>query len=185
VAKRGRPRGTRSWSRNEANVAAHHAGVLLEVWLAGAPISEIERVLLPWLAKTPNYPTYRAIVEECWRHRGSERRYTVPSPIKRKLCRLAILHIMELRLERIEFFECQSNKTKAIEQLIKTPDVDKVLEIVNKQAPQGPSLRRKARDRRGQHQNVASTDARQAAYDAYVHELENSWRRPSKITPKN
>jgi hypothetical protein len=166
------------------NVAGQHARVLLEAWLSGASMAEIEMVLFPWLAETPNYPTYRAILEECWRERGSERRYTVPVPIKRKLCRLAILHVMELRLDQIKRIERQS--VGAAKLLIKkTPDVEEVLEIVNQQAPQGPSLRRKARDRRGQHQNVTPTDARQAAYDAYVHRLENSWRKPSKITPKN
>jgi hypothetical protein len=86
-----------SWWRNAANVAAHHANVLLELWLAGAPVHEV-RVLLLSLAHDLQH---QAVIEECWHARGAERRQTVPSKIKRKLCRLAVAHVTELRRQRI------------------------------------------------------------------------------------
>jgi hypothetical protein len=64
----GRPLGATSWWRNLANVAAHHANGLLDLWLAGAPLLEV-RVLLLSLADNPEH---QALVEECWRARGSD-----------------------------------------------------------------------------------------------------------------
>ena len=93
MAKRGRPRGTGGpthWARNPANVAAHHASVLMELWLAAAPVIEVAK-LSPW------GPEHQAIIEECWSKRGCERRYTVPKAIKLKLSELAIAHVMSLQ----------------------------------------------------------------------------------------
>jgi hypothetical protein len=98
MAKRGRPPGATSRWRNPNNFAAHHAQVLMELWLAGAPVLEI-RVILSSLAGSPEQ---QAVIEECWSKRGNERRYTVPSKIKRKLCRLAVAHVMQLRCDAIQ-----------------------------------------------------------------------------------
>ena len=89
MVKRGRPRGTGGpthWSRNPANVAAHHASLLMELWLADAP-TEVTKLFSGSLE-------HQAIVEECWSKRGHERRYTVPKAIKLKPCELAIAHAM-------------------------------------------------------------------------------------------
>jgi hypothetical protein len=64
-ARAGRPLGATSWSRNLANVAAHHAKVLLELWLAEVPVLEFQ-VLFRQL---PHSPEHQAIIEECWRAR--------------------------------------------------------------------------------------------------------------------
>src|SRR5690242_6536447 len=80
--KRGRPVGATSWWRKPLNVAAHHANVLLELWLADAPIRAV-RSLLSSLAGNPEY---QELIEKCWRERGNQRRFTVPKPIKIKLC---------------------------------------------------------------------------------------------------
>jgi hypothetical protein len=157
----GRPLGARSWSRNLANVAAHHAKVLLELWLAGAPVLEV-RVLLLSLADNPEH---QALVEECWRARGSERRHTVPAKIKRKLCRLAVAYVTELRRQTIlhqsiraterdlrrqgysdaQIAEIMSRRVPGRPH-VDPPDIEKVLEIVDRRAPP-VTLRRKARDR--------------------------------------
>ena len=127
----GRPRGSTSWSRNLANVAAHHANVLLEFWLAGAPV----------------------------------RRYTVPPTVKRRLSQLAIAHVTEMRRQailhqRIQATErdlrrqgCSDGQIAAIMSRsvperphVEPPDIEKVLEIVNRRAPR-VTLRRKANDR--------------------------------------
>jgi hypothetical protein len=69
--------------------------VLLELWLAGAPVLEI-RVMLSSLASSPEH---QAMIEDCWRARRNERRHTVPTRIKRRLCQLAVAHVVELRLD--------------------------------------------------------------------------------------
>src|SRR5262249_12948889 len=97
MAKLGRPPGSTSWWRNLSNFAAHHAQVLMELWLGGAPLSEI-RVMLSSLAGSPEQ---QALIKECWSKRGDERRYTVPPKIKRRLCQLAVAHVVELRRDRI------------------------------------------------------------------------------------
>lgn len=162
MAKQGRPRGAVSWWQNLNNVAAHHANVLLELWLAGAPLIEIRALLLP-LAGTPEHQT---LIEECWSKQGTERRYTVPKPIKRKLCRLAVAHVVGLRRDVIlrqrtraaerrlrnqgwsdtQIVEILSRR--ALERIdFKAPDLKKVLEIVNRRAP-AATLRRKATSRK-------------------------------------
>ena len=109
MAKRGRPPGATSRWRNPNNFAAHHAQVLMEVWLAGAPVLEI-RVMLSSLAGNPEQ---QALIEECWSKRGNERRYTVPPKIKRKLCRLAVAHVVELRRDAIQRRRAQAAQTSA------------------------------------------------------------------------
>ena len=157
----GRPLGATSWWRNLANVAAHHANVLLDLWLRGAPMLEV-RVLLFSLADNPEH---QALIEECWRPRTGERRYTVPPKIKRKLCKLANAHVTEMRCQAI-MHQCmlatkrdlrrQGYSDARITEVmsrhvperphVEPPDIEKVLELVNRRAPP-VTLRRKARDR--------------------------------------
>jgi hypothetical protein len=158
VAKRGRPLGATSRWRNINHFAAHHAQGLMEVWLGDAPMLGI-RVLLSSLAGNPEY---QALIEECWSKRGNERRYTVPQGIKRKLCRLAVAHVKELRLDSIQRRRAQAAETalrtqgwddRQIAQILsrrgaepiyfKGPDLEKVLKIVNRRAP-AITLRRKS-----------------------------------------
>jgi hypothetical protein len=163
MTKRGRPPGATSWWRNPNNFAAHHAKVLMEVWLAGAPVCQI-RIMLSSLAGSAKQ---QALIEECWSKRGNERRYTVPPKIKRKLCRLAIAHAVELRRDRIlrqraqaahAAFRRQGWTDTQITEILRrspteqhvdfeAPDLDKVLEIVNRRAP-ATTLRRKAAARK-------------------------------------
>jgi hypothetical protein len=92
VPRPGRPHGTGGpthWLRNPANVAAHHASVLMELWLADAPMIEVIK-LFSWS------PEHQAIIEKCWSKRGCKRRYMVPKAIKLELCELAIAHGIEL-----------------------------------------------------------------------------------------
>jgi hypothetical protein len=157
----GRPLGSTSWWRNLANVAAQHAKVLLELWLAEAPVLEV-RVLLLSLAHSPEH---QALIDECWRARDIGRRYTVPPRIKRKLCRLAVAHVVELRRQMIlhqcipaterdlqrqgysdgQIAEIMSRRVPEAPH-VEPPDIEKVLEIVNRRARPG-TLRRKAKDR--------------------------------------
>jgi hypothetical protein len=158
----GRPLGATSWSRNLANVAAQHASVLLELWLAELPVREFQ-VLFRRSAQTPEQ---QAIIEECWRARErGRRRYTVPPKIKRQLCRLAGAHVTELRRQTI-LHQCIQAKERDLQRQghsdgqiaeimsrhgpqsphVEPPDIEKVLAIVNRRAPPG-SLRRKAKDR--------------------------------------
>jgi hypothetical protein len=134
----------------------------MELWLAGAPVLEI-RVILSSLAGSPEQ---QAVIEECWSKRGNERRYTVPFKIKRKLCRLAVAHVVQLRCDAI-----QRRRARAAQAALRTqgwtdaqivqilgrraperidfevPDLLKVLEIVNRRAPT-TTLRRKATSRK-------------------------------------
>ena len=162
MAKRGRPTGATSWQRNPNHVAAHHAQVLMELWLAGAPVLEI-RVMLSSLAGNPEA---QALIEECWSKLGNDRRHTVPPKIKRKLCRLAVAHVVELRRDAILRRRARAAKTtlrtrgwtetqiaeilnrRAPERIdFEAPDRKKVLEIVNWRAP-ATTLRRKAASRK-------------------------------------
>lgn len=92
MAMRGRPAGATSWTGNPVNVAAHYASILMECWLAGAPEFEVRGLLglLAWNADC------QLLIEHCWRKRGDEPRHTVPKPIKRKICKLAVAHVIEL-----------------------------------------------------------------------------------------
>ena len=162
MAKRGRPTGATSWQRNPNRRAAHHAQVLMEAWLADAPVLEI-RVMLSSLAGNPEA---QALIEECWSKRGNDRRYTVPPQIKRKLCRLAVAHVVELRRDAIQRRRAGAAETalrtqgwtetqiaeilnrRAPERIdFEAPDLEKVLEIVNWRAP-ATTLRRKATSRK-------------------------------------
>jgi len=181
--RRGRPIGATSWWRNPANIAAHHAKNLLELWLAVAPILEI-RLMLPSLVGSPEH---QALIEECWRNRGNEQRFTIPKPITRKLCKLAIAHVMELhqayqaaepqvkdilrrsraaaeaKLRDSGWTEDQIaawfNKLQPAQgrgpKNFKVPDIRKVLEIVSRSAP-AQTLRRKAAFRKLRRKNQAA-----------------------------
>jgi hypothetical protein len=163
MGKRGRPPGRKNWGLRPANKAAHHASVLLELWLAGAPAVEILKLLGP-LAEIPEY---RAIAEECWRERGAERRYTVPVKVKTNLCRLALAYTIRLQCAVVWRHRVEAAKrtlrrqglndtqiaeivTRTISKNIKPeaePDLKKVLEIVNRRTPRC-TLRRKAGSRK-------------------------------------
>jgi hypothetical protein len=69
MAKRGRPTAATSWQRNPNHIAAQHAKVLMETWLAEAPVLEI-RVMLSSLAGNPEA---QALIEECWSKLGNDR----------------------------------------------------------------------------------------------------------------
>jgi len=157
----GRPLGATSWWRNPANVATHHANVLLDLWLAGAPLLEV-RVLLFSLVGNPEYQT---LIEDCWRAPPSERRYTVPPKITRKLCTLANAHVTEMRCQTI-MHRCVRAKKRDLRRQgysdvqiaeiisrhvperphVEPADIEKILELVKRHAPP-VTLRRKARDR--------------------------------------
>ena len=161
MAKRGRPRGATSWWRNLNNVAAQHAQVLMELWLAGAPVLQI-KVMLGSLAGNPEH---QALIDECWSKRQNERRFTVPPTIKRKLCCLAVAHVIELRRDAVQRLRAQATERKrrnqgyshaqAVEFLRRrtldatfdAPNLKKVLSIVNRRSPAG-TLRRKATARK-------------------------------------
>lgn len=157
----GRPLGATSWWRNLANVAAHHAKVLLELWLADAAVLAI------WLLSLSlaDNPEHQALVEECWRARGDGRRHTVPPKIKQKLCRLAVAHVVEMRRQAILHQRIRAierdlrrqghsdaqiagimSRRVPVRPHVDPPDIEKVLKIVNRRAPPF-TLRRKAHDR--------------------------------------
>jgi len=63
MARRGRPRGALSWARNPVNFAAHHAKVLLELWLAGVPIQIGPQYnLLPSLMTSDRPGSLRSVI---------------------------------------------------------------------------------------------------------------------------
>jgi hypothetical protein len=170
MARRGRPRGALSWARNPVNFAAHHAKVLLELWLAGVPIQiGPEYNLLPSLMTTD-----RRLVQP------KERERTVPWRIKRVLCRLAIARVVELHRqaqaaapeierslrsakhkaeaelrrrgwtdERIaaHFKRLQVARKRRAHREFEEPGLTAVLKVVNRKAPDN-TLRRKAAERR-------------------------------------
>ena len=170
MARRGRPREALSWARNPVNFAAHHATVLLELWLAGVPIQiGPEYNLLPSLMTTD-----RRLVQP------KERERTVPPRIKRVLCRLAIAHVVELHRqahaaapeierslrsakdkaeaelkrqgwtdERIaaHFKRLQIARERRAHREFEVPDLTAVLAAVNRRAPER-TLRRKASERK-------------------------------------
>jgi hypothetical protein len=176
MAKPGRPRGTGGpthWLRNPANLGAHYASILIELWLADAPTTEVTK--FSWSSE------HQAIIEECWNERGDERRYTVPKAIKLKLCELGIAYAMELRrqtedarpdietsMQRAKlgaeaelrsrgwsddkiagwFKKLAERARKRSKKDIKAPSVEKVFEIVTRRAP-ALTLRRKTHLSRG------------------------------------
>lgn len=78
--------------RNPDNRAANHTLVLIELWLADAPEAEVRALLAPLAGNAE----HQLVIDECWRERGNERRYTVPAKIKRKLCQLAVAYTIIL-----------------------------------------------------------------------------------------
>jgi hypothetical protein len=151
-----------TWSRNLANVAAHHASLLMELWLADVPVLEIRYTLLSLAGSSE----YQALIEECWRARGNKRRFTVPQEITRKLCRLAIAHVMNINRYNLLRRRLATEKKKlrtegwADSQIanilsrrgperidLELPDLNKVVRRVNRRAPAN-TLRRKAAARK-------------------------------------
>jgi hypothetical protein len=117
----------------------------MEVWLAGAPVLEI-RIMLSSLAGNPELQT---LIEECWSKRGNERRYTVPPKIKRKLCRLAIAHMTELRRDEI-----QRQRAQAAERRLRAAGYAdaQIAEILSRTTPEhiafkAPNLEKAIEDR--------------------------------------
>ena len=89
----GRPKGSPSRFRSPANVAAEHARRLLELWLANE-LMAIAVLLRPLLDRSPEH---KALLVECLRKRARrpvELRHTVPKPVKRKLCKLAVAYVV-------------------------------------------------------------------------------------------
>jgi hypothetical protein len=100
-----------------------------------------------------------------WLAGAPVQRYTVPPPTKRRLCRLAIAHVTEMRRQAILHQRIQATERDLRRQgysdgqiaeimsrrvperpHVDPPDIEKVLEIVNRRAPR-VTLRRKAKDR--------------------------------------
>lgn len=162
MAKRGRPIGATSWSRNPNNRAAHFATALIEFWLAGVGESAVRRML----SSLAGNSELQILITECWRNRGNERRYTVPPKIKRNLCQLAIAHDTALRraflqdvrlaagksrLQSAGFSDAQiAVKLSHLEREpihLESPSLKRVMEKVTRRAPAG-TLRRKATARK-------------------------------------
>ena len=118
------------------------------------------------LSSLAGSPECQALIDECWSKVENERRYTVPPKIKRKLCRLAVAHVMELRRDAIQRRHARASeralaiqgfsraataeilRRRTVKQVsVEAPDLKKVLEIVNWRAPPG-TLRRKAAKRK-------------------------------------
>jgi hypothetical protein len=95
VTKRGRQAGATSWTGNPVNVAAHYASLLMECWLADTPIIET-RLQLGLISGNGESLIDNSLIEDCWKKRGTNRRFNVPKPIKQKLCRLAIAYVVKL-----------------------------------------------------------------------------------------
>ena len=91
----GRPAGATSWTNNPVNMAAHYTAVLIECWLADTPMLEI-RGLMGLIGWDGESLLQSFLIEDCWRKREKNRRPTVPIPVKRKLCALAIAHVVKL-----------------------------------------------------------------------------------------
>jgi hypothetical protein len=193
---RGRPKGTTSVWRNAANVAAHHASVLFELWLAGVSVQEARAFL--------GLPTghTRELLFECWAERGNGPQHQVPLEIKQKLCELAIAHVVELQRQtqdakrEIEAIlqrcaEAAEAKLKAQgwtdEQVaawfnsaapkrdakdFKTPNVKQVLGIVARHAPPGTLRYRK---------KAVAPDSPEIALREYEEQLQNASRAEPEI----
>jgi hypothetical protein len=92
MARRGRPPGSKSWARNPDNVAAHYAEAMLELWLGGASVDALKHLMSPALCRAK----LMTLLEECWSKQSKEQRHTVPVPIKRDICKLAIEYVDDL-----------------------------------------------------------------------------------------
>ena len=95
MTKRGRPAGATSWTSNPVKVAAHYASILVECWLANTPMIGT-RLLMGPISWDGASLINGFVIEDCWKKRGEKRRFTVPKPIRRKLCRLAIAYLAKL-----------------------------------------------------------------------------------------
>lgn len=168
MAKAGRPRGSTSWWKNADNVAAHHAGTLLDAWLAGLPLEAARALLAPLLGQ----PTFHVLLEQCWSKRRNDRRFTVPQQLKRDLCELAVAYVEASRNAQkgalqSDRYKAWLDSAEAIQITLqkqgvqigslskplvaskdwKRPDLERVLKIVNRRAPP-ITFRRKARARK-------------------------------------
>jgi hypothetical protein len=193
---RGRPKGTTSVWRNAANVAAHHASGLFELWLAGVSVREAGAFL--------GLPTghTRKLLFECWGERGKGPQHQVPLEVKQKLCELAIAHVVELRRQtqdakrEIEAIlqrcaQAAEAKLKAqgwtdeqvaarfnsaahkrVAKDFKTPNVKQVLAILARNAPPGTLRHRK---------KAVASDSPEKALREYEEQLQNAWRADPEI----
>jgi len=179
MARRGRPPGSDSWARNPDNVAAHYAEVMLELWLGAAPVEALKYLMSPALCRAELV----TLLEECWSKQSKEQRHTVPVPIKRDICKLAIEYVDNLYgTKQKEFlaincdqltdsintqlrnrglsddqiaanFKRFEKAQRRAEKKWRRPNLTKVIEIVNRRAPAN-TLRRKAMSRK----SAAQTD---------------------------
>jgi hypothetical protein len=172
VAKRGRPRGTGGpthWARNPANFAAQHASVLIELWLADALAIEViklfscpeHRAIIDecWSKRgsARRYTVPKGIklklCELAIAHAMALQRQTEDArpQIEASLQRSKFAAEAELRSrgwtdEEIvaRFKKLSERARKRSKKEFKKPSLDKVFEIVTRQAP-AKTLRRKAR----------------------------------------
>ena len=195
---RGRPKGTTSVWRNPANVAAHHAAALFELWLAGASVHQAGALL-----GLPNGNAEFKLLIECWVQRENRPRHDVPPEIRQKLCELAIAHVGELQRQTqhskplIEAilqrgaraaeaklkargwtdeqvaarFNSAAHKRGAKD--FKTPNVKQVLGIVARHAPPGTLRYRK---------KAVAPDSPDMALREYEEQLQNAWRGDPEIS---
>jgi hypothetical protein len=140
AARSGRKKGALSWFQNPTARCGHRLNVLMEQWLALAP----------------------------------ERRFTAPPKIRRALAERAILEVLDM-------IELEGHEVLTIDKVVRlilddgpppelrrtwgvvAVDVDAVLAWSRRQAPKGPSLRRRVRG--------LDPDP----YDEYVKRLSNAW----------
>ncbi len=163
---RGRPKGTTSVWHNPANVAAHHASVVFELWLAGVSVQVAGAFL--------GLPTghMRELLIECWLERGNGPQHHVPPEIKQKLCEIAIAHVVELRRA------IRSQGRVALEispwaaKPFKTLNVEQVLGFVARHAPPG-TLRSRNK--------AVAPDSPEMALREYEDQLQTAWRADPEI----
>jgi hypothetical protein len=163
---RGRPKGTTSVWRNAANVAAHHASVLFELWLAGVSVLEAGAFL--------GLPTghTRKLLFECWGERGNGPQHHVPLEIKRKLCELAIAHVVGLQRALVAAGPAARRHSLWAAKPFKVPNVKQVLSIVARRAPPGTLRSRK---------RAAAPDSPEMALRECEEQLQNAWRADPEI----
>jgi hypothetical protein len=167
MGKAGRPRGSRSWPLNPDNIAAHHAEILLEFWLSGAPIEAASLRLGPAL----KLPDVCRLLRQCWTQQPINRRFTVPPRVKRDLCKVAVafvevLHQAQERALNSERYKAWLEVAAGVQIAAqaddvpirslyrrrrsrkdwKKPELSRVLQIVNRRSP-AITLRRKAKMR--------------------------------------
>jgi hypothetical protein len=119
----GRPPGSRRW--NPTALAGHHLQVLIELWLAGAPIKATEI----WMADAPIKLADRYLAPP------AKSRHTVPPRIKRALAEMAIRHVQDVIAEAAPYIDVEQVLPPYI-------DVEQVLLWVRRRAPAN-TLRRK------------------------------------------